>query len=107
MKKTPTTKTTKTIERLLVANRGEIACRIIRTCRKLSIATVAVYSHADRNSPFVTLADEAVFLGASASPSSYLNADKLLLIALDRKVDAIHPGIFFFFFFFFVIIILF
>eukprot|EP01102_Stenamoeba_stenopodia_P010204 TRINITY_DN304_c0_g1_i1.p1 TRINITY_DN304_c0_g1~~TRINITY_DN304_c0_g1_i1.p1 ORF type:complete len:737 (-),score=174.77 TRINITY_DN304_c0_g1_i1:151-2361(-) len=82
----------KKIERLLVANRGEIACRIIRTCRKLSIATVAVYSHADRNSPFVTLADEAVFLGASPSPSSYLNADKLLQIALERRVDAIHPG---------------
>ena len=82
----------RTIKRLLIANRGEIACRIIRTCRKLCIATVVVYSQADRNAPFVALADESVFLGASPSQSSYLDADKILQIALDRRVDAIHPG---------------
>jgi len=53
---------------------------------------VVVYSHADRNAPFVTLADESVFLGPSPSPSSYLDADKLIKIALDTRVDAIHPG---------------
>ena len=69
------------MHKLLIANRGEIACRIIKTCRKMGIKTVAVYSDADANSLFVQMADEAVNIGQSPSSQSYLNVAKILKIA--------------------------
>lgn len=77
---------------LLVANRGEIACRIIRTCRRLGIRSVAVYSDADRNARHVTQADEAVYIGASDSSASYLNAQALIAATKKSGAQAIHPG---------------
>ena len=67
--------------KVLIANRGAIACRIIRSLKKLGIQSVAVYSEADRDSLHVTLADEAVFIGDSAAQQSYLNIDKILEVA--------------------------
>ncbi len=78
--------------KILIANRGEIAIRIIRACRELGIKTVAVYSEADKNAQHVQLADEAILLGDAAPKESYLNVDKLIRAALDSKADAIHPG---------------
>ena len=78
--------------KILIANRGEIAIRIIRACRELGIKTVAVYSSADVNAQHVQLADEAILLGDAAPKESYLNVDKLIRAALDSKADAIHPG---------------
>ena len=78
--------------KILIANRGEIAIRIIRACRELGIQTVAVYSEADRNAQHVQLADESILLGDAAPKESYLNVDKLIRAALDSKADAIHPG---------------
>ena len=80
------------IQRLLIANRGEIALRIIRACRELGIETVAVYSDADRLAPHVTAADSAVHLGPSPAPESYLNVEKLLGAAKQTRADAVHPG---------------
>lgn len=80
------------IKKLLVANRGEIALRIMRTAREMGIATVAVYSEADRLSPHVKFADEAVCLGPPPSNQSYLVADKIIKACKDLGVDAIHPG---------------
>lgn len=80
------------MQKILVANRGEIALRIMRTIRKMGIKCVAVFSEADRNSPHVIFADEAVCLGASASGQSYLNADKIIAFAKELGVDGIHPG---------------
>ncbi len=80
------------IHTLLIANRGEIACRIIRSCRKLGIRSVAVYSEADQNSPHVQLADTAVFIGPSEVNASYLNQDKLIEAARRSGANAIHPG---------------
>lgn len=80
------------VEKVLIANRGEIALRIIRTCRELSIATVAVYSTVDKNALHVQLADEAVCVGDSLSNKSYLNIPNILAAATSRGVDAIHPG---------------
>jgi 3-methylcrotonyl-CoA carboxylase alpha subunit len=80
------------IQKILVANRGEIARRIMRTCRKLGIATVAVYSDADADMPFVAEADEAVRLGPAPSTESYLRVDKILEAAALTNSDAIHPG---------------
>ncbi len=79
-------------EKVLIANRGEIALRIIRTCRELGIATVAVYSTVDKNALHVQLADEAVCVGDSLSNKSYLNIPNILAAATSRGVDAIHPG---------------
>ncbi|WP_141994230.1 acetyl-CoA carboxylase biotin carboxylase subunit [Bacillus sp. B4EP4a] len=80
------------IRKILIANRGEIASRIIRTCRKLGILTVAVHSEADADSPFVGLADEAYLLGGPRVQESYLNVKKILEIAKKTGVEAIHPG---------------
>ncbi|MFE4813392.1 acetyl-CoA carboxylase biotin carboxylase subunit [Peribacillus simplex] len=80
------------IRKILIANRGEIASRIIRTCRKLGILTVAVHSEADADSPFVGLADEAYLLGGPRVQESYLNVNKILEIAKKTGVEAIHPG---------------
>ena len=82
----------RTIKKLLVANRGEIALRVMRTAKEMGIATVAVYSEADRQSPHVHYADEAVLLGPPPSSESYLRADKIIEAALALGVDAIHPG---------------
>lgn len=79
-------------KKILIANRGEIAIRIMRACRELGIQTVAVYSEADKNSQHVQFADEAILLGDAAPKESYLNVDKLIRAALDSKADAIHPG---------------
>ena len=81
-----------TINCILIANRGEIASRISRTCRKLGIRSVAVYSEADRYAPFVQDADLAVFIGGSAPSESYLDQDKILEAAKKTGAQAIHPG---------------
>jgi len=80
------------IKKILIANRGEITLRIIRTCRELGIKTVAVYSEADRTSPHVQLADEAVLIGPPPSSSSYLVQEKIINAAKATGADAIHPG---------------
>ena len=80
------------MKKILVANRGEIALRVMRTARKMGIHTVAVYSEADRNSPHVRFADEAILLGAPPSNQSYLLGDKIIAEALKLGVDGIHPG---------------
>ncbi len=79
-------------EKILVANRGEIAVRIIRTCKELNIRTVAVYSEADANSMHVQLADEAICIGKGPSSESYLRIDRIISAAEIADVDAIHPG---------------
>ena len=80
------------IGKLLIANRGEIALRILRSCRELGIATVAVHSTVDRNALHVQLADEAVCVGDAPSSRSYLNIPNILAAATSRGADAIHPG---------------
>jgi acetyl-CoA carboxylase biotin carboxylase subunit len=80
------------IGKLLIANRGEIALRIIRTCREMGISTVAVYSTVDRNALHVQMADEAVCVGDSPSSRSYLNIPNIIAAATSRGADAIHPG---------------
>ncbi|MCK9906019.1 acetyl-CoA carboxylase biotin carboxylase subunit, partial [Frankia sp. Cpl3] len=78
--------------KVLIANRGEIARRIIRTCRAEGISTVAVYSEADREMPFVREADESVLIGPPPVPQSYLNIEAILAAAKSTGADAIHPG---------------
>ena len=80
------------MKKILVANRGEIALRIMKTAREMGIATVAVYSEADATSPHVRYADEAICIGPPASGESYLRMDKVLQTAKDTGADAIHPG---------------
>jgi acetyl/propionyl-CoA carboxylase alpha subunit len=80
------------IKKLLIANRGEIVVRVMRTCRKLGIKTVAVYSDADRNMFYVKDADEACYIGPSNPVKSYLNSDALLEAAKQTGADAVHPG---------------
>lgn len=80
------------IEKIVIANRGEIACRVIRTCKAMGIASVALYSEADRDAEHVRLADEAVYIGASEASQSYLNIDAVLQAALSTGAQAIHPG---------------
>ena len=82
----------KTLSKLLVANRGEIALRVMRTARKLGLSTVAVYSDADAGAPHVQFADEAVRLGAAASSESYLNVAAILRAAQLTSADCLHPG---------------
>ncbi|KKW92714.1 acetyl-CoA carboxylase biotin carboxylase subunit [Sphingobium chungbukense] len=80
------------ITKILIANRGEIACRVIRTARKMGIKTVAVYSDADARSPHVLMADEAVHLGPPPAAQSYLLADKIIEACKATGADAVHPG---------------
>ncbi|RMA64829.1 propionyl-CoA carboxylase alpha chain [Ulvibacter antarcticus] len=80
------------IQKILVANRGEIALRVMKTAQKMGIKTVAVYSEADRNAPHVRFADEAVLIGPPPSSESYLKGDNIIKVALELGVDAIHPG---------------
>ncbi len=80
------------IKKVLIANRGEIALRIIRTCKEMGIASVAVYSEPDRKAPFVYHADEAFALNGKTSQESYLRSEKIIKIAKKCKADAIHPG---------------
>ncbi len=82
----------KSIRKILIANRGEIAVRVMRTAREMGIKTVAVFSEADRNFPHVKYADEAVCIGPAASKESYLRGDKIIEVAKSLGVDAIHPG---------------
>ena len=78
--------------KILVANRGEIACRIMRTAKEMGIRTVAVYSDADANGEHVAMADEAVRIGAAPSSESYLKGDVIIEVARATGAEAIHPG---------------
>src|SRR5690606_20554159 len=80
------------MQKILVANRGEIAMRVMRTAKEMGIKTVAVFSEADRRMPFVRYADEAVCIGPAPSSQSYLRAEKILQAARQTGADAIHPG---------------
>ncbi|MCW9033658.1 MAG: acetyl/propionyl/methylcrotonyl-CoA carboxylase subunit alpha [Alphaproteobacteria bacterium] len=79
-------------KKILIANRGEIACRVIKSAKKMGIATVAVYSEADRDAVHVAMADEAVLIGPAASAESYLVIDKIVQAIKDTGADAVHPG---------------
>ena len=80
------------MKKILVANRGEIAIRVMKTARKMGIKTVAIYSKIDRNAPHVRFADEAICIGEAPSSKSYLLGDKIIEEAINLNVDAIHPG---------------
>ena len=80
------------MKKVLIANRGEIACRIIRSAKKLGLSTVAVYSTADLNSKHVSEADEALCIGPSQPKESYLQSEKIISAAKTTKSDSIHPG---------------
>jgi pyruvate carboxylase subunit A len=80
------------VKKVLIANRGEIAVRVIKTCRKMGISTVAIYSEADRDSKHVQLADEAFCVGPAPSAESYLQAEKIIQICKENHVDGVHPG---------------
>ena len=83
---------TKMFSRILVANRGEIACRVMRTAQRMGIGTVAVYSDADAHALHVAMADDAVPIGPSPVTDSYLRADHIIDAALKSGAEAIHPG---------------
>ncbi|MEH7118705.1 acetyl-CoA carboxylase biotin carboxylase subunit [Neobacillus vireti] len=80
------------MQKILIANRGEIALRIIKTCQRMGIETIAIYSEADQDMPFVKAATKAFYVGESHVSKSYLRIDKIMEIAKNEKVDAIHPG---------------
>lgn len=82
----------KMIKKILVANRGEIAIRIMRSCQEMGITSVAVFSEADRTAKHVLYADEAYCIGPAASRESYLNIENIIRVAKEHDVDAIHPG---------------
>ena len=84
--------TTKMFKKILIANRGEIACRVIKTAQKMGIKTVAVYSEADREARHVQMADEAVFIGPAPSRESYLVMDRIIAACKDTGAQAVHPG---------------
>src|SRR5689334_6409812 len=79
-------------KKILIANRGEIAIRVMSACKEIGIQTIAVYSDADKNALHVQYADEAIYIGEASPKESYLNADALIRAALDSKADAVHPG---------------
>src|SRR4029453_7234608 len=79
-------------QRVLVANRGEIALRVIRACRDLGIETAVVFSEADRGAPYLALADQAICIGPAAAADSYLRIPRIISAAEIADVDAIHPG---------------
>jgi propionyl-CoA carboxylase alpha chain len=79
-------------KKILIANRGEIACRVIKTARRMGIKTVAVYSDADARAPHVEMADEAIHIGASPASESYLIADKIIAACKQTGAEAVHPG---------------
>ena len=79
-------------KKILIANRGEIALRIIRACKELGVQSVAIYSEPDIHSLHVQLADEAICIGPAPSPESYLKIDRIISAAEISDVDAIHPG---------------
>ena len=79
-------------DKILIANRGEIACRVIKSARRMGIKTVAVFSDADRDALHVQMADEAVHIGPPPSVESYLAKDKILQACLDSGAQAVHPG---------------
>ena len=82
----------KLFDKILIANCGEIACRVIKTAREMGIKTVACYSDADANSLHVAMADEAVYIGESPATESYLRGDKIIAAAVKTGAQAIHPG---------------
>ena len=79
-------------KKILIANRGEIACRVMKTAKKMGIATVAVYSDADKDALHVEMADEAVHIGAAAASESYLVMDKIIAACKETGAEAVHPG---------------
>lgn len=83
---------TKPINKILIANRGEIACRVVKTARRLGVRTVAVYSDADAKSLHVQMADEAYNIGPASSQQSYLRGDKIIKVAKASGCQAVHPG---------------
>ena len=80
------------IRKILVANRGEIAVRVMRSCREMGIQSVAVFSEADRTARHVLYADEACLIGPAASKESYLDIERIIRVAKEHQADAIHPG---------------
>ena len=80
------------MKKILVANRGEIALRVMRTAKKMGIKTVAIYSTVDRSAPHVRFADEAIHIGENPSSESYLDGERIVQEALKLKVEGIHPG---------------
>ena len=80
------------MKKILIANRGEIACRIINSCKKLKFHSIAVYSDVDKNSKHVKKANESIHIGGSKAQDSYLSSDKIIEAAKKVKADAIHPG---------------